>query len=149
MSNVTRTSPARVPTIVSQLGTAAVVGLATLGDYFAWLGRAEAKDFGRDSYQPWQVMGLVLVLGVIAVVAGWRRHPWVAAVVTTLVMTVSWSIDAFNDPPEFNDGLWLIGASMVAIGTFCGVWLVAYATSGVTEGGWGRRKSRAPEGSEP
>ena len=141
-------SSAGAPTTAGLLAAAAVVGLATFADYFGWLGRSQAKDFGRDSYQTWQVIGLVLVLGVIAAMAGWRRRPWVAAIVTTIVMTVSWSIDAATDPPQFNDGLWPIGALLVAVGTFTGVVLVAFAASASTQGVRGRSRSPEPPGSD-
>jgi hypothetical protein len=67
---------------------------------------------------------VVLVLAVIAAVAGWHRDPWDAVVMTTLVMTVCFSVTGATDPRS--DGLWPIGAFMVAVGTFLGVGLVTF-----------------------
>ena len=70
-------SPASAPATAGLLATAAMVGLATFADYFGWLGRSQAKEFGRDSYQTWQVIGLVVVLGVmLRWLAGDVGHGW-------------------------------------------------------------------------
>jgi hypothetical protein len=105
-----------------------LVGLATLANYVGWLGWDRTKHLGPDGYlhgpyEPWQVVGVVLVLAAIAAVAGWRRHLWDAAIVTTLVMTVCFSVTAATELRS--DGLWPIGAFGVAVGTFLGVGLVA------------------------
>lgn len=116
------------------LRTVIWVGLATLANYFVWLGWDQKKYLGTDGslhgpYQPWQVVGLVLVLGVIAASAGWRRRPLVADIVTTLVMTACFSYQGATDP--LNDGLWPIGAVLVALGTLAGVAAVAAITAAV------------------
>jgi hypothetical protein len=121
--------PVDAPPATGRLLTVAVVVVATFANYVGWLGWDTTKEIGPDGnlhgpYEPWQVVGVVLVLGVIAVAAGWRRHPWVAVAVTTTVMTVSISVQGATEPR--NDGLWPIGAFMVAIGTFLGVGLVAF-----------------------
>jgi hypothetical protein len=109
--------------------TAVVVGLATLANYVGWLGWDQTKHLGPDGnlhgpYDPWQVVGAALVLAVIAAVAGWRRHPWDAVAMTTLVMTVCFSVTGATD--SRSDGLWPIGAFMVAVGTFLCVGLVTF-----------------------
>jgi hypothetical protein len=129
MSDVTDAGSSGAASLVP---TAALVGVTTLASYLGWLGWDQTKYRGPDGnlhgpYQSWQVVGLVLALGVIAGVAGWRRRPWVAAVVSTLVMTACFSVQGATDP--LNDGLWPIGAFLVAVGTFGGVALVAFVSS--------------------
>jgi hypothetical protein len=108
--------------------TAVLVGVGTFANYIGWLGSDQTKTLGSDGYlhgpyEPWQIVGAVLVLVLIAGVAGWRRHPWTAVATATLVMTVSFSLTAATDPRS--DGLWPIGAFIVAVGTFLGVGVVA------------------------
>ena len=101
--------------------------LATALAYLAWLGWDQHKDIGPDGetgpYQAWQVIGLVLTIGIIAAYAGWRGHPVEAIVVITLVLTIVWSIDAATDPED--DGLWPVGAFLLFIGSLVGVSVVA------------------------
>lgn len=129
MISAINVDPVDAPPATGRVLTVAVVVVATLANYVGWLGWDTTKELGPDGYlhgpyEPWQVVGVVLVLGVIAAAAGWRRHPWVAVAVTTTVMTASFSVQGATEPR--NDGLWPIGAFMVAIGTFLGVGLVAF-----------------------
>jgi hypothetical protein len=108
------------------------IGLLTVTTvlaYAAWLGWDQHKDIGPDGetgpYQAWQVIGLVLTIGIIAAVAGWRGHSVEAIVMITLVLTVAFSIDASTDPEA--DGLWLVGAFMLFVGSLVGVSVVALA----------------------
>jgi hypothetical protein len=122
MTGVVNTGSAGAPPTVGLVLTA-TLGVATLADYVGWLGWDQTKFLGPDGslhgpYEPWQVVGVVLVLGVIAATACVRRRPGVAVVVTTLVMTVCFSVQVATDP--LNDGLWPIGAFMVAAGTCAG-----------------------------
>ena len=148
MTRVANTGSAGAPPAVGLVLTATLVGVATLADYVGWLGWDQTKHLGPDGflhgpYEPWQVVGVVLVLGVIAAAAGLRRQPWVAVVVTTLVMTVCFSVQGATDP--LNDGLWPIGAFMVAAGTCAGVALVALlAPVVVAKWGLARGKSAGP-----
>jgi hypothetical protein len=125
--------PAPLSEVLEEIGgngrAALFVGLATLADYLVWLGWDTTKELGPDGYlhgpyEPWQVVGLVLVLGVIAAAAGWRRHPWEAVIVTTVVMMLCFVVSGAMDPR--NDGLFIIGAFMAAVGTFLGVGLVTF-----------------------
>jgi hypothetical protein len=107
-----------------------VLGLAvaTLANYLAWLGWDQKKDISPDGsisgpYQPWQVVGLVLGVVLISAIGGWRGYPWVASIVTAVVLTLCWSVDAVTDPG--NDGLWPVGAITVAVGAFTGLTIVA------------------------
>jgi hypothetical protein len=115
---------------VQRGSTAVAVALATLVNYVGWLGWDTEKYTGSDGYlhgpyESWQVVGLALMLAVITAVVGWRGHGWVAVVVTALVMTLCFSVQANADPR--NDGLWPIGAIMLALGTSASLGLVAAA----------------------
>ncbi len=116
--------------------TAGTLAVATTGNYFVWLGWDQLKDInpatGRATgpYQSWQVIGLVVVIAVLAVVAGWRGHPWVAIVVVPVVLTICWAFDATTGPPDPGNAgpsLWQIGAVLVAVGAFIGVAVAAGA----------------------
>jgi hypothetical protein len=115
----------------SFLGVSLIVlglAVATLANYLIWLGWDQEKDISPDGsasgpYQPWQVVGLVLAVVLISAIAGWRGYPWVAGIVPAVVLTLCWSVDAVTDPD--NDGLWPVGAIMVAVGAFTGLTIVA------------------------
>jgi hypothetical protein len=109
-------------TQVRPAGAAALVGLATLANFIVWLGWKRA-DF--VVYQSWQVVGVVVGLGVIAALSGWRRHPHVAVFMATVVMTVVVSLQ--GGPTSHADGLWLIGSASIGFGTYLMVLLVAVA----------------------
>jgi hypothetical protein len=144
-----RPPPTSLPDAARELGVngsavvaVVAVGLATLANYLGWLGWDRTKDRGPDGYltgpyQPWQIVGLVLVLAVIAAMAGWRRRPWVAIIVTTGVMWLCVLASGAVDPNA--DGLFIIGAFMAAVSTFTGVGVVALAADEVAS-------SKSPRG---
>lgn len=108
---------------------ALALALATLVNYLVWLGWDQQKDIGPDGsvsgpYQSWQVIGLILTMVLITAVAGWCGHPWVAGIVTAAVLTLCWSVDAATDADS--DGLWPVGAVLVAVGSFIGLTFVAH-----------------------
>jgi len=126
---------ASLPARMGRVRTATLVAVATLASYVAWLGWDQTKYRGSDGnlhgpYETWQVVGLVITLGVIAASAGWRRQPWVAVVVMTMVMTACFSYQGATDP--LNDGLWPIGAALVAASTFGGVTTAAVIARALT-----------------
>ncbi|MFI0354523.1 hypothetical protein [Actinomadura sp. 9N407] len=98
---------------------AALLSLAlTLLNWFAWLGWDQQRDVHPDGhstgpYEPWQVIGLILVLAVMGGIAVWRRQAAAAVVGATVGMTVAAAVDWSDD----GDGLWVIGAGLVGIGT--------------------------------
>ncbi|MGI8334576.1 hypothetical protein ACRYCC_31885 [Actinomadura scrupuli] len=105
-----------------------LIAAATAAGYLGWLGWDQHKDplpGGGVSgpYQAWQVLGLVATLCAVAVAAGRRGHPVAAVLGMTLTMTLCFSVDAAGDAD--GDGLWPVGAALVAIGTFTGISLVA------------------------
>jgi hypothetical protein len=116
--------------VLEELGvggrTAVLVGLASLADYFGWLG------WDHTLGQPWQFVGLALGLAMIAAVAGGHRRPWEAAVVTATVMTVCDAGKGAMDP--HSDGLFILGALMFGLGTFLGAGFVALVSDGLARG---------------
>ena len=102
--------------ILVAVGTAVVYGAL-----FAW---DQHKDLDPETmsvsgpYEAWQVILAVLLLGLLALVAGRRGRPWVATVALPVVFTLCFAVDAATDPDA--DGLWIIGAFLVAIGTTAG-----------------------------
>jgi hypothetical protein len=110
-----------------RLAAAALVGITlavlTTVTYLAFLAWDQHKDiaFGNVTgpYQAWQIVGVVLALGALAGMAGWHGQAGTATAVIPTVFTTCWIIDAVTD--EWNDGLWPIGAGLVAIGSFLGI----------------------------
>ncbi|GAB3141212.1 hypothetical protein GCM10027290_13450 [Micromonospora sonneratiae] len=106
-----------------------LVALGTAAAYIGLLGwdqqKVEDPVTGSMSgpYEPWQVIACVLVLALIAGVAGWRGRPWVATAVLPVVFTALFAVDAATDPDA--DGLWIIGTALVAIGSSAGTAVVA------------------------
>ncbi|MEV7966961.1 hypothetical protein AB0O34_13390 [Sphaerisporangium sp. NPDC088356] len=105
-----------------------LLAVATLVNYLAWLGWDQERDVGPDGgvsgpYQAWQVAGLVIVLAVLAVTAGWRGHPVIGTLAIGGVMWASWTVDAATSD---DSGLWAVGALMLFPAVFCGVGLVAW-----------------------
>lgn len=122
-----------------------VVAGVTLVAYLALLGWDQTRDVAPDGstsgpYQPWQVAALVLLLAVLAVVAGahGERAALLTTVTMTVVFTVAFSIDAMTEPPEHNDGLWPVGAVLVLFGTFFSAGMV----SALSRRFWAARRAR-------
>ena len=98
--------------------------------YLGWLGWDQAKELGADGYlhgpyQWWQVIGLVITVVALASIGGRLAHPLLSTFVISVVLTLSWSVDAATGPGMENDGLWPLGSILIAIGSFVGVYLVA------------------------
>jgi hypothetical protein len=114
--------------------TAAGSSLVTLGGYVGFLAWDQAKGLGADGYQhgpyqPWQVWAVCVVVALAAAWAGLRRQPITGAFAATITMTVAWSVDAATDGED--DGLWPVGAFLVALATLAGFSLLAELTSAV------------------
>ncbi|GAA3510803.1 hypothetical protein FHR32_003788 [Streptosporangium album] len=119
--------PTRRPDLASAAGTAGLLAVVTVANYMAWLGWDQKKDVLPDGsatgpYQPWQVAGVALGLGVLAAVAGRRGHPVIGAAAVSLTMTACWSVDAATSD---DSGLWAVGALLVLAGTSLGTGAVA------------------------
>ncbi|GLX00973.1 hypothetical protein [Microtetraspora sp. NBRC 16547] len=108
-----------------------ILALASLVNYLAWLGWDQERDIEPDGslsgpYQPWQVAGLVIVLGILAAFAGRRDHPGIGTLSIAGVMWLSWSVNAALSD---NSGLWSVGAVALLPAVFFGVGLVAFLTA--------------------
>jgi len=93
------------------------VAAATFLNWAAWLGWDQKYDEHPDGtvsgpYEPWQVIGMVLVLAALVVAPALSRRYWTAVLAPTFGMAVStvvfWSAD--------DSGLWAVGAMMVVLG---------------------------------
>jgi hypothetical protein len=99
------------------------------GTYWAFLGWDRRKDLNPATgeltgpYQPWQVIGCGAVLTLLAFEAGRRGRIWPVALVLPTVLTASFAISAATDSES--DGLWPIGAALVALGSSAGTAAVA------------------------
>jgi peptidoglycan/LPS O-acetylase OafA/YrhL len=123
MTDVPQPSRSAIP-----LWTVALAGITGVA-YWAFLGWDQHKDTDpvtgsqTGPYQAWQVIGLGVVLALLVFEAGRRGRPWLASPVVSAVLTVSFAVDAATDAD--GDGLWPIGAALVAIGSLLGTALVA------------------------
>ena len=130
----------------SPVVVAAAVAAAVAGIYVAFLGWDQAMDVdpvtGRltGPYSTGQVIACGAAYLLVAVVGGIRSAS-VTALVAPVTFTLLWSVDAATDP--LDQGLWPIGAVMVAVGTGIGAKLAA--TSGAALGG-ALRRLRSPGG---
>src|SRR3954453_23967899 len=114
------------------LGLVVFLVLASGAAYWGFLGWDDQRDLdpvtGRltGPYQPRQVTGCGAVVLFLSVLGGWVREvgPTWVALGTTLV--VSFSITGITDP--MNQGLWPIGASMLAAVTYPGTFAAAATT---------------------
>lgn len=105
---------------------------ACFGAYWGWLGwdqtyqRDPVTGVASGPYEPWQVVGCVLSLALVAVVAGLVRQVAGAMVVMPIAFTIAWSI-----PAQASDdtGLWGAGAIMILMGMAVGVCVVTLASS--------------------
>ncbi|WP_073392043.1 hypothetical protein [Jatrophihabitans endophyticus] len=117
--------------------TVAVVLVATVVAYLGVLGWDQHKTVGPDGfehgpYEPWQVVAVGAVIAAVAVWCGLRRAVWTGTVTATVVLTVCWSVDAASGGDA--DGLWPIGAFLVACGTFGGFFAVAVVARSARRG---------------
>ncbi|MET7669683.1 hypothetical protein [Micromonospora luteifusca] len=114
-------------------GTRALFGgvflaAATVGSWLLWLGRdteytVDAQTGATSGpYEPWQVVGLVLTLVVLAALAGTRLSPWLVAPVMTVAVTAVWTWQAAS---RDDSGLWAVGAVLVLLGMAVGSTLVS------------------------
>ncbi|MFI6506391.1 hypothetical protein ACIBCT_02200 [Streptosporangium sp. NPDC050855] len=111
--------------------TGVILAVASAVNYLAWLGWDRQRDVAPDGtvsgpYQTWQVAGLVIVLGILAVVAGRRGHPVLGTAAVAVVTWLAWSVDAALSD---DSGLWVVGSLLLLPALLLGVGLVAFLAS--------------------
>lgn len=109
---------------------ALAVAVAVVAVYLAFLGWDQRRDVDpltgaqTGPYQPWQVVGTAIGLLLVAFIAGRAGRTVLVSVVLPLTLTVCFAVDAATDPDA--DGLWVIGAALVAFGSLLSTGAVAF-----------------------
>jgi hypothetical protein len=116
-------------TINRSLGAATASALISGAAYAGFLAWDTRYYYGSDGhlhgpYKSWQVIGLALVLGGLALVAGILRRATPVVAASAIVITAGFSISAATSAQ--GDGLWPVGSLLALIGTTCGMAVVAY-----------------------
>ncbi|MET8086634.1 hypothetical protein [Micromonospora sp. NPDC005237] len=120
---------------------AVFLAVATVGVWLLWLGwdtgyTVDARTGATSGpYEPWQVIGCVLTLVLLAALAAWRLSPWLVAPVMTVAFTAAWSRQAAS---RDDSGLWVVGAVLVLVGMAVGSTAVSLAVRRVARGRVGR-----------
>ena len=108
-----------------------VVGTLTVAAYLGWLGWHDV-DYYYDSsgrkgpYYPWQVVGLGVTLGLLALTGGLFRRVGPTTTAITVVLVVVWSLDHSYHPQPDDASLWPVGAMFLAVCSALGLSLTAY-----------------------
>lgn len=103
--------------------------VAVAAAYLALLGWHAEKTLdpatGRETgpYEAWQVIGFVIVLGILAGIMGRAGKALLAIEVLPATVTVLFAIDAATG--DNADGLWVVGSLLVLICAAAGVSVVA------------------------
>jgi len=121
------------------LGVLVIAGLS-LAAWWAWLGWDTEYQVdpvtGNSSgpYEPFQVIGCVLTLGVMAVAGGLVLRPLSVVAAMTVSFTAAWAISAAASDES---GLWPVGAVLVAGGMVAGTAACSFGAR------WTRRAARS------
>ncbi|GAA2996393.1 hypothetical protein GCM10017559_16130 [Streptosporangium longisporum] len=131
MKIVTKGEAPRTRRGATGVRTGVILAVASAVNYLAWLGWDRQRDVAPDGsvsgpYQAWQVAGLVIVLGILAVVAGRRGHPVLGTAAVAVVTWLAWSVDAALSD---DSGLWVVGSLLLLPALLLGVGLVAFLAS--------------------
>ncbi|MDX3645606.1 hypothetical protein [Streptomyces sp. MB09-02B] len=131
----------------SRLLPALATAVAALALWALWLGWDQQRDLHPDGsstgpYEAWQVIGLVLTLLVPVFWAASRRHITGAVAGTTIGLTAA----SFYDWSDDASGLYVIGVTMVMLGTIAVTTGVSFLIAALGGGGGGgsRPQSTAP-----
>ncbi|RJL36246.1 hypothetical protein D5H75_04265 [Bailinhaonella thermotolerans] len=105
---------------------AALLSALALANWLAWLGWDRERDIQPDGsatgpYEPWQVIGLGLVLAALSARAGRRGRPVIGTLALAGTTWLAWCVNAFLSD---DSGLWGVGALMLLPVVFAGVALV-------------------------
>ncbi|MET7876302.1 hypothetical protein ABZS52_05135 [Micromonospora profundi] len=109
---------------------AVFLAVATVGVWLLWLGWDTEYTVDPETsstsgpYEPWQVIGCVLTLVLLAALAGTRLSPWLVAPVMTIAFTVAWAWQAASTD---DSGLWAVGGFLVLVGMAAGSTVVSLA----------------------
>lgn len=90
-------------------------------------------------YEAWQVIALVIVMGLLAAWLGIRNSFFAGPLAATVALTASFAVEAHED----SSGLWVVGATALAIGSFAGMSVAAIVVHAVAKARH-RRLYRAP-----
>ena len=118
-------------TALRSLAGAAVLAVATVVTWYAWLGhdtryRVDAAGVTSGPYTGAQVAGCVLTLAALLVAAVVLRvHPLGAAAAMTVAFTAAWTAQA---AARDDTGLFAVGAVLVLAGMAAGTTVVALVT---------------------
>jgi len=113
----------------SPVRVAVVAAVVSAFNYLVWLAWDQHVDvrasdgYVTGPYEPWQIVGMIAVLVALAVYIGLGQGVVHASLAVSVSLTICFAVDAATDAR--GDGLWPIGAGMVAIASFAGVLLVA------------------------
>lgn len=115
------------------VGWAVALAVLTAGAYAAFLGWDD--EYQVDSvtgvatgpYEAWQVIGLGAICAFVAGVAGWYRTAAIAVIVMPVVLVIGFVVSAIGDGSA-GDGLFVVGALLLGVGSLLGVGLVAFVT---------------------
>ncbi|MFD0785370.1 hypothetical protein ACFQZ8_15795 [Micromonospora azadirachtae] len=107
-----------------------LLATATVGTWLAWLSwntgyRIDQTGAVSGPYAVWQVAGCVLTLAVVAAAGGWWLSPWLVAPVMAVAFTVPWAGQAASTD---GSGLWVVGATLVLMGTAVGSGVISLGT---------------------
>jgi hypothetical protein len=138
--------------MASRAVTVAVVVGGAAGAYLLALGWHRQKHLGADGYLhgPYSAGQITLVAAVLVVLALWARSRGavgLGAVAATITVDVLFSVEADTDPQS--DGLWPVGALLVAVATYGGFWLVGILYSLAVRARWDGASDRGPRCCRP
>jgi hypothetical protein len=107
-------------------GTGISVGAAAALTAVAYL---TTLGWHRTTIHDWQGGLLVVILAIFAAVYGYRGRGWIATVTAPVVLTVMFVADASTQ--RDSQGLWPIGAALLAVGSPLGIGAVAWVSGRV------------------
>ena len=117
--------------LLSAAATAVGAAVVAVLAHLLWLGWHTPKELDPATleesgpYEPWQVVAVVLTLAVVVAVGAWLRRPLAVVAGTVVGTTGSLAADWATAPDA--DGLWVVGAGLVAVGSAVGASALAAA----------------------
>ena len=105
----------------------AVVTAAAYSAFLAWDSEYQIDPVTKVAsgpYEAWQVIGLGAVCVIAAAIAGWHRQTLLVVLVMPLVLMIAFILTAMADKST-GDGLFMVGAIMMFVGSFVGLGIVS------------------------